>query len=351
MDILQCRDWFVKRRHIECRRAIDCDREEVRSLLEQVVQILPQAYQQALRVWDGAAIEEVRLRAGQAPAIVLDRQERPIAGRSGIAPVTPEMLQRILMAACRQSQYAVQDQLREGFLTITGGVRIGVCGSVVMQSGHVAGIREVSSLAIRIPREIRHPPKLLRPILDSSCLLVGAPGSGKTTLLRSCIRVLSEMGQRVAVVDERLELAGGAGGCSAFDLGPCTDVLSGCRKAEGMLMLLRGMNPDWIAVDEITQPEDLAAIRQLAGCGVRLLATIHAGSRAELEQKPLCRAMLSAGLFRWLLILDRDRTFHTERIRYAQNDRDDTDSRILRDGGPWDGADGSPPAGADRCAD
>ena len=71
MDILQCRDWFVKRRHIECRRAIDCDREEVRSLLEQVVQILPQAYQQALRVWDGAAIEEVRLRAGQAPAIVL----------------------------------------------------------------------------------------------------------------------------------------------------------------------------------------------------------------------------------------------------------------------------------------
>lgn len=116
-------------------------------------------------------------------------------------------------------------------------------------------------------------------------------------------------------------------------------------------MLLRGMNPDWIAVDEITQPEDLVAIRQLAGCGVRLLATIHAGSRGELEQKPLCRAMCAAGVFRRLLILDRNRTFHAERIRYAQNDRNDTDSYGLRDSGIWDGADRPPPAGADRCTD
>ena len=351
MGILQCPDWFVKRRHIERCGTIDCDREEVRSLLEQVVQILPQAYQQALRAWGDAPIEELRLRAGQVPSVVMDRRERPLAAQAGTVPVTPEMLQRVLMAACRQSQYAVQEQLREGFLTIAGGVRIGVCGSAVVQGGRVAGIREVSSLAIRIPREIRHPPQLLRPYLDSSCLLAGAPGSGKTTLLRSCIRVLSEAGQRVAVVDERLELAGAAGGVSAFDLGPCTDVLSGCKKAEGMLMLLRGMNPDWIAVDEITQPEDLAAIRQLAGCGVRLLATIHAGSRGELEQKPLCRAMCAAGVFRRLLILDRNRTFHAERIRYAQNDRNDTDSYGLRDSGLWDGADRPPPAGADRCAD
>ena len=323
----------------------------MRRLLEQVLQLLPQAYQQALRAQGDAPVEEVRLRVGQVSAVVTDGRERPLFMQADAAPVTPELLQRILMAACRQSQYAVQEQLREGFLTIAGGVRIGVCGSAVVQGGRVAGIREVSSLAIRIPREIRHPPQLLRPYLDSSCLLAGAPGSGKTTLLRSCIRILSGSGQRVAVVDERLELAGAAGGVSAFDLGPCTDVLSGCKKAEGMLMLLRGMNPDWIAVDEITQPEDLAAIRQLAGCGVRLLATIHAGSREELEQKPLCRAICAAGVFRRLLILDRNRTFHAERIRYAQNDRNDTDSYGLRDSGLWDGADRPPPAGADRCAD
>ena len=94
-----------------------------------------------------------------------------------------------------------------------------------------------------------------------TALLSGMSGSGKTTLLRSCIRALSENRQRVAVVDERLELAGAVHGVPQFDLGPCTDVLSGCPKGEGMLMLLRGMNPQWLAVDEITQPEDLAAIR------------------------------------------------------------------------------------------
>ena len=335
-------------RNIAAWMAIDLDWKGADRLLKQVLQILPREAAQALDGLNAAQVEEIRLRCGQVPSILRRGVEQPLPH----CERTPQQeLQRTLLAASAQSQYAVQEQLREGFLSVPGGVRIGVCGSAVVQDGLVTGIREISSLCIRIPHEIRHPPEQLLPLLSASCLLAGRPGSGKTTLLRSCIRVLSEMGQRVAVVDERLELAGGAGGYHAFDLGPCTDVLSGCKKAEGMLMLLRGMNPDWIAVDEITQPEDLDAIRQLAGCGVRLLATIHAGSREELEQKPLCRAMLSSGLFRRLLLLHRDRTFHTERIRYAQNDRDDTDSDGLWDSGAWDGADGTPPADADRCAD
>ena len=107
------------------------------------MQILPQAYQQALRVWGDAPIEEVRLRAGHVPSVVMNGREHPLAAQAGTAPVTVEILQRILMAACRQSQYAVQEQLREGFLTIAGGVRIGVCGSAVAQGGQVAVIREV----------------------------------------------------------------------------------------------------------------------------------------------------------------------------------------------------------------
>lgn len=335
-------------RNIAAWMAIDLDWKGADRLLKQVLQILPREAAQALDGLNAAQVEEIRLRCGQAPSILRRGVEQPLPH----CERTPQQeLQRTLLAASAQSQYAVQEQLREGFLSVPGGVRIGVCGSAVVQDGRVTGIREISSLCIRIPHEIRHPPEQLLPLLSASCLLAGRPGSGKTTLLRSCIRILSGSGQRVAVVDERLELAGAAGGVSAFDLGPCTDVLSGCKKAEGMLMLLRGMNPDWIAVDEITQPGDLAAIRQLAGCGVRLLATIHAGSREELEQKPLCRAMCAAGVFRRLLILDRNRTFHAERIRYAQNDRNDTDSYGLRDSGLWDGADRPPPAGADRCAD
>ena len=133
--------------------------------------------------------------------------------------------------------------------------------------------------------------------------VAGGTGSGKTTLLRSCIRALSENRQRVAVVDERLELAGAVHGVPQFDLGPCTDVLSGCPKGEGMLMLLRGMNPQVIAVDEITAEEDIRAMCLAANCGVGLLASIHAASVDELHQKPLWRELLRARVFRRCIVI------------------------------------------------
>ena len=134
---------------------------------------------------------------------------------------------------------------------------------------------------------------------------------------------------------------------SQFDLGPHTDVLSGCPKAAGMQMLLRGMNPEWLAVDEITSPADLAGIRQAFGCGVRILATIHAGSAAELREKPLCRAVLGAGMFEQVLFLDNNRAFHAERIRYAETDRTEFDPHSLERDGPWPGQDRPAAAGAD----
>ena len=250
-------------------------------MLKQVLQVLPREAAQALDGLDAAQVEEIRLRCGQVPSILRRGVEQPLPH----CERTPQQeLQRTLLAASAQSQYAVQEQLREGFLSVPGGVRIGVCGSAVVQDGRVTGIREISSLCIRIPHEIRHPPEQLLPLLSASCLLAGRPGSGKTTLLRSCIRALSAAGSRVGVVDERLELAGAVHGVPQFDLGPHTDVLSGCPKAAGMQMLLRGMNPEWLAVDEITSPADLAGIRQAFGCGVRILATIHAGSAAELRE-------------------------------------------------------------------
>ena len=120
-----------------------------------------------------------------------------------------------------------------------------------------------------------------------------------------------------------------------------------CPKAAGMQMLLRGMNPEWLAVDEITSPADLAGIRQAFGCGVRILATIHAGSAAELREKPLCRAVLGAGMFEQVLFLDNNRAFHAERIRYAETDRTEFDPHSLERDGPWPGQDRPAAAGAD----
>lgn len=161
-------------------------------MLKQVLQILPREAAQALDGLNAAQVEEIRLRCGQVPSILRRGVEQPLPH----CERTPQQeLQRTLLAASAQSQYAVQEQLREGFLSVPGGVRIGVCGSAVVQDGRVTGIREISSLCIRIPHEIRHPPEQLLPLLSASCLLAGRPGSGKTTLLRSCIRALSAAGQ------------------------------------------------------------------------------------------------------------------------------------------------------------
>ena len=135
-------------------------------------------------------------------------------------------------------------------------------------------------------------------------LLCGAPGSGKTTLLRDLIRQLSDrFGWRICVVDERLELAACASGVPQFRLGAHTDVLSGAPKAAGIELLLRTMNPEWIAVDEITAEADIAAIRRASYCGVRFLATAHAADRRELESRPLYRALLQDGFFRMAAFL------------------------------------------------
>ena len=331
-------------RNIAARTAIDLDWKGADRLLKQVLQILPREAVQALNGLNAAQVEEIRLRCGQVPSILRRGVEQP---RPHCERTPQQELQRTLLAASAQSQYAVQEQLREGFLSVPGGVRIGVCGSAVVQDGRVTGIREISSLCIRIPHEIRHQPEQLLPLLSASCLLAGRPGSGKTTLLRSCIRALSAASSRVGVVDERLELAGAVHGVPQFDLGPHTDVLSGCPKAAGMQMLLRGMNPEWLAVDEITSPADLAGIRQAFGCGVRILATIHAGSAAELREKPLCRAVLGAGMFEQVLFLDNNRAFHAERIRYAETDRTEFDPHSLERDGPWPGQDRPAAAGAD----
>lgn len=316
-------------------------------MIQAVLAMLPSQVQSALRTVDTKTLEELHLRAGQVPTVVLHGIEQPLKCCQALRQ---EQLQRTLLSLSAQSQYAVQDQLRAGFLSAPGGVRVGVCGSAIVQHGSVTGLREISSLAFRFPHDVRHPAGALLPHLSGSCLLAGPPGSGKTTLLRSCIRALSTSGARVGVVDERTELAGMLGGTPQLDLGPRTDVLSGCPKREGLLMLLRAMSPQWLAVDEITDPADLAALRTVGACGVRLLASVHIGAPDELRRKPLLRALFRERLFATVLFLNEDRAFHAERIQYAEDDRTELDfGRVKRDGGSA-GGNGKTAADADAGA-
>ena len=276
--------------------------------IEQICRFLPPWLQSPFRHTAPQLPEELRLCAGQRPCVLCGGRELCLDARC----VTPEDLDAVVLAATAHSHYAAEAQQNAGFLCVQGGHRIGLCGTVVEREGRIVGVRELSSLCIRIARQFPGAWKLPPPV--DSTLIVGAPGCGKTTLLRECVRLLSEQGQRVGLADERGEVAACVRGVPQLDVGRRTDVLCGGSKAQSIMMLLRTMRPDWIALDEITAPEDLAAIEQCSYCGVRLLATAHAYGADELQKRPLYRRLMETEVFGTLLLLDASRNIRTERV-------------------------------------
>lgn len=258
--------------------------------------------------------QEIDLRAGRPVTLVCGREILFPDGCGGVkefpAKESPELsvaeLAEILHRLCGYSVYSYQEELREGFLTLRGGHRVGVAGTAVVQGGMVSGVREVSSLNIRLAREKRGcATKLLSQMggeLRGGLLLAGPPAGGKTTFLRDLARQLSsgEAGCRihkVAVVDERCEIAGSWRGEPQNDVGVCCDVLSGCPKAVGILQAARSLSPEFILCDEVGTREEIEALTQGVHTGAALIATIHAGSLRELLSRPQTAALLQTGAF------------------------------------------------------
>lgn len=197
----------------------------------------------------------------------------------------------------KSSVYSVEDEIRNGFITIEGGNRIGLCGSAVIRDGRVVFVKEISALNYRIAREIKGvSDAVIESVLKNgqarNTLIISPPGAGKTTMLRDIIRRISDMGVRVCVVDERREIAAMHNGKSAFDLGMSTSVFSGAPKAAGMLMMLRAMSPEVIASDEIGTGSDVGAITKIINSGTKIITTIHGyGVEQVRGHKELSRAL------------------------------------------------------------
>ena len=242
------------------------------------------------------AAEEFRLRAGAEPCVLTVEGERPFSSRK----ITVRDLERVLEAATMASAHTALGSVASGYVTVRGGCRVGLCGEVSRGGGEVLTIRRLSGAAIRIPREVKGCADGIFKSLTAGpwrdTLIISPPGMGKTTLLRELVRRLSEV-YRVGLLDERGEVAGVWEGVPEFDVGNRTDVLTGADKRSGAVMLLRSMNPQLLAMDEITASEDMDAVRAAAGCGVGLLASAHASSLEEMRRRSLYRELFALGVF------------------------------------------------------
>ncbi|MBQ4560103.1 MAG: stage III sporulation protein AA [Tyzzerella sp.] len=253
-------------------------------------------------------LQEIRLRAGY-PIILL------YAGKEKILSIkaTERSIRETLDYVSNYSLYAYENELKQGFITIEGGHRVGMAGQVLVENGRVKNLKYISSLNIRVSHEIVGCADKLFPYITHNkqmyhTLIISPPRCGKTTLLRDMIRQISDgneyvKGCTVGVVDERSELAGCYQGIPQNHMGMRTDVLDGCPKAEGMLMLIRSMSPQIIAVDEIGAPEEVQAIKYAMHCGCKMIATVHGESLEEIQRKPLLEQMIKEQCFERYVIL------------------------------------------------
>lgn len=269
-------------------------------------------------------IEEIRLRMAK-PLLLLGKEQEYFLDSRGKTvaqnkayKIQREDLIQTLERMTQSSLYAAEEELKQGFLTLPGGHRVGVTGEAVLKNGILQNLKHISSLNIRLALDISGQAMLILPYLKRPngslyhTLILSPPRAGKTTLLRDLIRCLSEgvpnvfpRGKTIGVVDERGEIAGMWQGYPTYDLGCRTDILDGCPKASGMSMLIRSMSPQVIAVDELGHPQDVEAVLDALRSGVSVLSTAHAESWDDAKERPVLRALFKNQVFERLVLLSR----------------------------------------------
>lgn len=295
---------------------LDLFPEPMRSMLRK----LPQT------VFD--CLEEVRIRENR-PLEINSGGEHHFVAASGRMTVQPgeayrpdkEDTSRLLDLISNHSLYTMEEELRKGFITIPGGHRIGLAGRAVLSGGKVEHLRDISGFNVRIARAILGIADPMLPyVFDERSgrvlhtLVLSPPQHGKTTLLRDLARQIStgtihkrysSGGMKVCIIDERSEIAGSYKGIPGFDVGPRTDVMDACPKAEGIMMMIRAMSPEVMVVDEIGRMEDAEAIQEALHAGISVIASAHGRDLSELSRRPAFQALTGQALFERYIVLER----------------------------------------------
>lgn len=268
-------------------------------------------------------LQEVRLRVQQPLLILYEGQEYGMTPEGKLTKqagnsyqIQREDLNETLECVSGYSLYAFDEEMKQGYITVQGGHRIGLAGKIVMEGDKIQCIRHISFLNVRLSHQICGcADKILPYVVEdgSVCdtLIISPPRCGKTTLLRDLIRQISNgfgevPGRTVGVVDERSELGGSYQGIPQNDLGMRTDILDCCPKSEGMMMLLRSMAPQVIAVDEIGDAGDSRAIESVIHCGCRLLATVHGNSMEDIRRRPFVGELVRSHVFDRYVVLGKN---------------------------------------------
>lgn len=295
-------------------------------MYQSILHIFPKECRDLFRIVAGREkkVNEIRLRC-EKPILVMEGIKEWYLNRTGEYTTNPgeavlmdsELLESIIQHICHYSLYAYEEEIRQGYITIAGGHRVGLVGQVVMENnGQVRTIKHIKGVNIRVSHQIKgacYPvlPYVYHQGQFQSTLIVSAPGCGKTTLLRDLIRCISDGnefagGQTVGVVDERSEIAGSFLGQPQNDVGMRTDILDACPKAIGMMMLLRAMSPKVIAIDELGSMEEIEAVETVANCGSKMLATMHGNNLEDIYRREAMEKLLHQKNFERIILLGRD---------------------------------------------
>jgi stage III sporulation protein AA len=280
--------------------------------LKDVIDILPDNIKKHIsNIKDIKELQEIRIRTDKPITYQIGDRELNSSYKA-----VGEDLKAILQRISRFSIYAFGEEIKQGYITIRGGHRVGLCGSCVVENNTIKTLKDIGSINIRICREvIGCSDKIMDFIVENNrvrnTIIISPPQCGKTTLIRDISRNLSDgrfkmnfNGKKVCIIDERSEVGACCKGIPQMNVGMRTDVLDNCPKSQGIMMAIRSMSPEVIVCDEIGTYKDIESVLMALNSGIKLITTIHGFGIEDLFRRQVFKEIIENKVFERAIVLN-----------------------------------------------